>query len=99
MTSIRVLFIGLIAATSIAAADNPPRFGTVMQQWNLPMGGGYNGAGIAWRRDSGRFYLCAQGRQMWSVDPFDPPGTARLENWVFPNMGAGTTDIPWGLAW
>ncbi|MBM3313167.1 hypothetical protein FJY70_01080, partial [candidate division WOR-3 bacterium] len=79
--------------------DQAPPFGTVVRQWDLGMSGSYAGAGITWRRDSGRFYLIAQGRQMWSVDPANPPGTARQERWVFPNMGSGTLDIPWSLAW
>jgi hypothetical protein len=83
----------------VPVTDAPPPFGTVVQQWTLSMSGSYAGAGITWRRDSGRFYLMAQGRQVWSVDPVNPSGTARMENWILPNMGSGTVDIPWGLAW
>jgi hypothetical protein len=36
---------------------------------------------------------------VWSVNPVDPPGTTRRENWVFPNMGAAPVDIPWSIAW
>jgi hypothetical protein len=80
----------------LPVTDDPPRFGTVVREWNLLVS---LGPGITWRRDSGRFYLCTQGRQMWSVDPLDPPHTARRENWIFPNMGTATADISWSIAW
>ena len=64
------------------------------------MSGSNAGAGITWRRDSGRFYLTDQhGGLVWSCDPFDPPGTLRQENWVMPSLGTATRDIPWSLAW
>jgi len=83
----------------VPVTDAPPPFGTVMQQWNLAMTGGYRGSGITWRRDSSRFYLMDQGNALWSFDPLNPTGTIRQERWVFPNMGSGTADIPWSLAW
>jgi len=87
----------------VPVTDSPPPFGTVVQEWELEMSGSYAGAGITWRRDSGRFYLADQGYVgqpgVWSCDPFDPPGSLRRENWVIPNMGTDTTDIPWSIAW
>ncbi len=83
--------------------DAPPPFGTVVRQWNLGMSGSYAGAGIVWRRDQGRFYLMDQGYSgppgVWSFDPNNPTGTMRNENWVFPNFGTSTRDVPWGIAW
>jgi hypothetical protein len=103
MMCVRILLVGLVTAASVAAADDPPPFGTVVQQWELGLSGSYAGAGMTWRRDSERFYLADQGYAgptgMWSCDPRDPVGTLRRENWVFPNMGSGTADIPWSLAW
>jgi hypothetical protein len=36
---------------------------------------------------------------VWSVRAGDPPGSSRLENWVLPNMGSSTPDVPWSIAW
>jgi hypothetical protein len=91
--------VGLIAAASIAAALEPPPFGTVLGQWDLPMSGPYAGAGITWRRDSGLFYLMDQNRSVWKLDPTDSTAAIRRDSWVFANLGDGTQDIPWGIAW
>ena len=97
MTCIRMLLVGLILAASIATADYPPPFGTVIQQWEVPDS---LGGGITWRRDSERFYVMGSGgRDIWSATATDPTGTLRRENWESPNMGMGTVDIPWDLAW
>ncbi len=77
--------------------DQPPPFGTIVQQWTLNMGGTYQGAGITWRQDSGRFYLMAQGKRVYSFKPENPPGTFRQERWNFQSVGG--SDIPFGLAW
>jgi hypothetical protein len=99
MSCIRMLLVGLIAAASIAAADEPPPFGTVLQSWELQMGGSYEGAGITWHRDSGLLYLMGQGSSVYKLRPDDPTGTIRRDTWVFANLGTGTADIPWGIAW
>jgi hypothetical protein len=90
----------VMSRMALPVTDDPPPFGTIVQEWALQMGGTWAGAGITWRRDSGRFYLMDQEhRQVWSCDPFDPPGTERQENWVIPNLGTETPDIPWSIAW
>jgi hypothetical protein len=89
----------LIVEVPVDPETDQPPFGTVMQQWNLTMSGSYKGSGITWRRDSGRFYVMDQGRRMWSLDPANPTGTMRNENWTFPNLGGSAADISWGLAW
>ncbi len=78
--------------------DQPPSFGTVVQSWTLNMGGTYQGAGITWRQDSGRFYLLAQRKAVYSFKPEDPAGTYRQEKWNFQTV-SGTYDIPYGLVW
>ena len=101
MTCVKVLLIGLITAASTAAADDPPAFGTVVQEWHLLIQ--FANGGITWRRDSERFYLMDQGYSgssgVWSCDPLDPVHSLRRENWVMPDVGSDTADIPWGLAW
>lgn len=99
MTSTKVLLVGLIAAASIAAADDPPGFGTVIQEWELPMSGSYVGAGITWRRDSGLFYLMDQNRIVWKLDPTDSTAAIRRDTWIFANLGTPANDIPWGVCW
>ncbi|MFO7638229.1 MAG: hypothetical protein R6X14_02840, partial [bacterium] len=93
----------LIVEVPVTPETDQPPFGTVVQQWNLTMSGTYAGAGMTWRRDQGRFYMIDQGyagtKRMWSLDPADPVGTIRDENWTFPNIGSPTVDIPWGVAW
>jgi hypothetical protein len=93
----------LTALTVQAAADDPPPFGTVLGQWNLPMSGAFAGAGITWRRDSGLLYLMDQGYSgppgVWRLKPSDPTGTIRRDSWVFANFGTPTRDIPYGIAW
>ena len=89
----------LIVEVPVDPETDQPPFGTVMAQWNLAMSGTYKGSGVTWRRDSGRFYLLDQGGKMWSLDPANPTGTMRDENWTFPNLGGSAADIPWGLAW
>ena len=80
--------------------DDPPPFGTVVQEWSIYMSGGWAGAGITWRQDVGRFYLADQhGGMLWSCDPFDPPVSLRQENFVMPNLGGDTADIFWSIAW
>jgi hypothetical protein len=102
MTRGVLLISALLAIEAFSKADPPP-FGTVVQQWRLHMSGAYAGAGIAWVRDSGKFYLMDQGYagpiRVWNLDPADPPGTLVQVPWVFANMGQQTTDIPWGIAW
>jgi len=88
---------------SQGGTDQPP-FGTVVAQWNLGMSGMYSGAGITWRQDSGRFYLIDQGAYsmrlgLYSFRPENPTGTLRRDSAVFANLGSGTQDIPWGIAW
>jgi hypothetical protein len=104
MTDIKTLLVGLIAAASVAAADGPPPFGTVVQQWNLPMSGSYAGAGITWRRDSGLLYLLDGGSSgggpcVWTLDPADPTGTIRRDSWVFANLGWSAPDIYMNMVW
>ncbi len=88
-----------------AAGQEPPPFGTVIEQWNLPMSGGYAGAGITWVRDSGKFFLMDQGfavrsrARAWELDPADPPGTIESVPWTFVNLGDNTLDVYWGIAW
>ncbi len=83
--------------------DVPPPWGTVMATYTLSLSGSYAGAGITWRRDSSRFYLVDQGYSgasgMWSCTAENPTGSLRRELCVMPNLGSGTTDIPWGVAW
>jgi hypothetical protein len=82
--------------------DQPP-FGTIMQAWSLTMSGPYAGAGVTWCKDSGRLFLMDQGSQgecrVWNLDPADPTGTVVSVPWTFTNLGTGTVDIPWGIAW
>jgi hypothetical protein len=96
-TFLSVLLVGL------AAGQEPPRFGTVLQRWSLQMSGAYAGAGITWVRDSGRFYLMDQGyagpSRVWRLDPADPENTIEAVPWTFANLGDSTVDIPWGIAW
>jgi len=87
----------------VPQTDAPPPWGTVLATYHLSLSGSYAGAGITWRRDSSRFYLVDQGYSgasgMWSCTAEDPQGTTRRERCVMPNLGSGTTDIPWGVAW
>jgi hypothetical protein len=99
MTGIRMLLVMLAAAASIATADDPPPFGTVLGQWDLPMSGSFTGAGITWRPDSGLLYLMDQDRCAWKLDPADPTGTITRDSWVFVNLGSVARDIPFGVAW
>jgi hypothetical protein len=84
------------------AGDQPP-FGTVLNRWSLTMSGGYAGSGVTWQRDSGKFFLMDQGAsgtfRVWKLDPSDPTGTITQVSWNFKDLGSGTVDIPWSLAW
>jgi len=75
----------------------------VLATYTLSLSGSYAGAGITWRRDSARFYFVDQGYSgasgMWSCTAENPTGTLRRERCVMPNLGSGTNDIPWGVAW
>jgi hypothetical protein len=98
-----LLAIGCVLLVSILAQADPPPFGTVVQRWPLRMSGSYAGSGITWRRDSREFYLMDQGYAgtigVWNLDPADPEGTIESVPWTFINLGAGTVDIPWSIAW
>jgi hypothetical protein len=87
----------------IPQTDVPPPWGTVLATYHLTLSGSYAGAGMTWRRDSARFYFVDQGYSgpsgMWSCTAENPQGTTRREKCVMPNLGSGTTDIPWGCAW
>ncbi len=87
----------------VPVQDDPPPFGTVLEQWDLEMSGSYAGSGITWVRDSGKFFLMDQGYAgpvcVWKLDPTDPEGTIEAVPWTFVNLGSVTTDIPWGIAW
>jgi hypothetical protein len=99
----RVLFISALLAIGSFSKADPPPFGTVVQQWRLRMSGSYAGAGITWVRDSGKFYLMDQGYagmiRVWNLDPADPESSIAQVPWTFANLGMGTVDIPWGIAW
>jgi hypothetical protein len=87
-----------------AAGQEPPPFGTVIEQWNLPMSGPYAGAGITWVRDSGKFLLADQGyvndAWVWRLDPADPLGSIEKVPWQTHLVGGDTTHVvPLGLAW
>ena len=86
----------------LAAGQEPPPFGTVIEQWNLPMSGSYAGAGITWVRDSGKFFLMDQGYAgdicVWKLDPTDPPGSIERVPWQS-QTGVGDYDIPCSIAW
>ena len=84
------------------AGDQPP-FGTVMQRWALTMSGSYAGSGMTWQRDSGKFFLMDQGYagtiRVWKLLPSDPAGSITSVAWTFKDLGAGTQDVPWSMAW
>jgi hypothetical protein len=84
--------------------DAAPPFGTVVQQWNLTMGGSYSGAGITYRADSNRFYLVDQGyatgeNRLYSFDAANPSTSPRRDSITYPNLGSSTRDIAWGIGW
>jgi hypothetical protein len=99
----RVLLLSVLLA-GFAAGQEPPPFGTVLQQWNLPMSGSYAGAGVTWRRNEGRFYLMDQGSSrpcVWKLDPADPLGTLEAAPWLADTFQGDTMQILWwwGLVW
>ncbi len=92
-----VLLVGL------AAGQEPPPFGTVIEQWNLPMSGAYAGSGITWVRDSGKFFLMDQELNgpcfMWKLDPTDPLGTIERVPCRALCIRGDSTPIRVGIAW
>jgi hypothetical protein len=106
MSVFRVLVTGLcLAAATAAGSDAAPPFGTLLQQWDLPLSGSGVGAGLCWRGDSGRVYIIDQGysgSQAYcrSFRPDNPVNTIRDEGWQFPDLGLqGVKDVPQGIAW
>ena len=99
----RASILIVVLLVGLAAGQEPPPFGTELQEWSLQMSGAYAGSGMTWRRDEGRFYLMDQGYagqfRVWKLDPADPPATIESVPWTFANLGATTTDIPWCIAW
>jgi hypothetical protein len=87
----------------LAAGQEPPPFGTVIEQWNLPMSGAYAGAGITWRQDEDRFYLMDQGYQgphwVWKMHPSDPLGTLERVPCRALCIRGDSTPIRVGIAW
>jgi hypothetical protein len=93
-----------VLLVGFAAGQEPPPFGTVIEQWNLPMSGGCAGSGITWRRSEGRFYLMDNGSSrpyVWRLDPADPLGTLEAAPWLADTFQGDTMQILWwwGLVW
>jgi hypothetical protein len=85
-----------------AAGQEPPPFGTVIEQWNLPMSGSYAGSGITWNQSTGRFYLVDQGYQLnrvYELEPDDPLGTIEVSPWAPEPIQGASSQIDWGIAW
>jgi hypothetical protein len=99
---LRSIFLSVLLV-GFAAGQEPPPFGTVIEQWNLPMSGSYAGAGITWVRDSGKFFLVDQGYtgcvQVWRVDPTDPTRRLVCERWQTPAIPDDSTLVAWSIAW
>ena len=98
----RTVFLSVLLV-GLAVGQEPPPFGTVIEQWDLPMSGRYAGCGIAWRQDEGRFYLMDQGYQgphwVWKMDPADPLGSLERVPWQSLVIQGDSTLTFWSLAW
>ncbi len=98
----KLLFLSVLLV-GFAVGQEPPPFGTVIEQWNLPMSGTYAGAGITWNPQAGRLFLTDQNQSqpncVWQFDPADPIGTITAAPWKIVNLGGPRADIMWGVVW